>query len=248
MRTVITGLGWLLLTSSVHAAEFPAIELRIGEPDSPEGWFLGLKLLALLTILALAPSIVVLATSFTRIVVVFAFLRQALGTQQSPPTQVLIGLALFLTAFVMAPVGRAIDQAAIAPYLDGEITEEEAIERAVSKLKRFMAANTRSEDLAMFLDAGGYSRPKRPEEAPLVALVPAFVISELTTAFQIGFLLYLPFVVIDLVVASVLMSMGMMMLPPVMISLPLKLVVFVLADGWRLLAEGLITSYRIPAL
>ncbi len=222
------------------------LSLTLDTPTTPEGWFTGLKLLALLTILALAPSILVLGTSFTRIVVVFAFLRQALGTQQSPPTQVLIGLALFLTGFVMMPVWQEIEAKAIAPYRAGAINEEQALSAALKPWKRFLAANTRKDDLEMFLEMGSYAKPKRPEEVPLPALLPAFVTSELRTAFEIGFLLYLPFVVIDLVVASVLMSMGMMMLPPVMISLPIKIVVFVLVDGWRLLVENLVASYHIP--
>ncbi len=246
MRRLIP-LPLLLAPAAAAAAEFsgPGIELRLGD-GGPEDWFLGLKLLVLLTVLALAPSILVMMTSFTRIVVVLAFLRQALGTQQSPPTQVLIGLALFLTAFVMAPVWRAMDERAIEPYLHHEISQKEAVARALAPLKRFMAANTRKDDLAALLEASGNPKPKGPEEAPLAALVPAFVISELRTAFEIGFLIYLPFVVIDLVVASVLMSMGMMMLPPVMISLPLKLVLFVLVDGWRLLVENLVRSYQVP--
>ncbi len=239
-------LGFAALPSAfAQGIAMPEIELHIGG-EASQGWFLGLKILVLLTVLALAPSILVMMTSFTRIVVVLAFLRQALGTQQSPPTQVLIGLALFLTAFVMAPVWRAMQDKAVRPYLAHEITEEEAIARALVPLKRFMAANTRKDDLLALLEAAHAAKPKAPEETPLSVLVPAFVISELRTAFEIGFLIYLPFVVIDLVVASVLMSMGMMMLPPVMISLPLKLVLFVLVDGWRLLVENLVRSYTVP--
>jgi len=235
----------MLLSASANAwsAEIPRLSISLEGADSPEDWFTGLKILALLTVLALAPSILVLMTSFTRILVVFAFLRQALGTQQTPPNQVLIGLALFMTLFIMTPVWQKIDATALTPYLNEEISQQAAFERAARPLRAFMLKQTREDDLLMFMRAGRIPKPETPDATPMRALIPAFVISELRTAFEIGFLIYIPFVVLDMVVASVLMSMGMMMLPPVMISLPLKLILFVLVDGWHLVAASLLQSF-----
>ena len=238
-------LGWLGLPSLAEAADVPTLSLSLGNSNDPDDWFTGLKIIAGLTVLALAPSILVMMTSFTRILVVFAFLRQALGTQQAPPNQILIGLALFMTAFVMMPVWQNIDTQALTPYLNEEISQAEAFEKAKSPLRNFMLAQTREEDLILFLEAARAETPETPEATPMHALIPAFVISELRTAFQIGFLIYIPFVVLDLVVASVLMSMGMMMLPPVMISLPLKIILFVLVDGWHLITASLLQSFKL---
>ena len=210
--------------------------------DSGE-YALPVQLLLLLTVLTLAPSILILMTSFTRLVVVFAILRTALGMQQSPPTQVLIGLSLFLTFFVMNPVFTEIDETALQPYLNGALEQREAMEVASKPIKGFMIEHTRDKDLVQFMDLAGMDAVARPVDVPLHVLVPAFVVSELRVAFQIGFLLFLPFLVVDLIVASVLMSMGMMMLPPVMISLPIKLLLFVLTDGWFLIVESVVRGY-----
>ncbi len=236
--------GLTLFPSLLEATEIPTLSLSLGDSGDPDDWFTGLKIIMGLTVLALAPSILVMMTSFTRIIIVFAFLRQAMGTQQAPPNQVLIGLALFMTAFVMMPVWQKIDTQALTPYLNEDISQAEAFEKAKSPLRSFMLAQTREEDLILFLGAARVDRPDSPESTPMHVLIPAFVISELRTAFQIGFLIYIPFVVLDLVVASVLMSMGMMMLPPVMISLPLKIILFVLVDGWHLITASLLQSFK----
>ncbi|RMH51176.1 MAG: flagellar biosynthetic protein FliP [Zetaproteobacteria bacterium] len=239
-------LALLLLAPQIAAAaDLPTISLSLGESGDPEEWFNGLKIIALLTILTLSPSILIMMTSFTRILIVLGFLRQALGTQQSPPAQVLVGLSLFMTAFIMMPVWHQIDRNALTPYLNREISQQEAFERAKRPLRTFMLRQTREKDLLLFLHAARLKKPKRAEETPFHVVVPAFVISELRTAFEIGFLIYIPFVVLDMVVASVLMSMGMMMLPPVMISLPFKIILFVLVDGWHLVAEQLIDSFKM---
>lgn len=220
------------------ASPIPGVTLTNGED-----YALPIQLLLLLTVLTLAPSILILMTSFTRLVVVFSILRTAIGLQQSPPTQVLIGLSLFLTFFVMQPVFSEIDKGALQPYLEGQITQSEALDIASTPIKGFMLDQTRDKDLMQFMDLAGLAPVATVEEVPLHVLVPAFVISELRVAFQIGFMLFLPFLVVDLIVASVLMSMGMMMLPPVMISLPIKLLLFVLTDGWFLIVESLVRGY-----
>ncbi|WP_412063721.1 flagellar type III secretion system pore protein FliP [Rubrivirga sp. IMCC45206] len=204
---------------------------------------LPVQLLLMLTVLTLAPSILILMTSFTRLVIVFSILRTAMGMQQSPPTQVIIGLSLFLTFFVMQPVFAEIDEGALQPYLDGQLEQREALEVASKPIKGFMLAHTRDKDLVLFLDLADLPPVAAAADVPLHVLVPAFVISELRVAFQIGFMLFLPFLVVDLIVASVLMSMGMMMLPPVMISLPIKLLLFVLTDGWFLIVESVVRGY-----
>jgi flagellar biosynthetic protein FliP len=201
------------------------------------------QLIALLTVLSLAPSILVMMTSFTRIVVVLSLLRTALGTATAPPNAVIVALALFLTAFVMGPALQRSYDLGIRPLINNEITVEQAFERASEPLKVFMQKNVREKDLALFSDLSREPRPATPEEMSLRILVPAFLISELKRAFEIGFLLFLPFLIIDLVVASVLMSMGMMMLPPVVVSLPFKLIFFVLVDGWSLVAGSLVQGY-----
>ncbi len=237
-------LAVFLLPSLASAADVPTLSISLGETEDPDSWFTGLKIIAGLTVLALAPSILVMMTSFTRILIVFAFLRQALGTQQSPPTQILVGLALFMTMFIMMPVWNQIDSTALTPYLNEDITQSQAMEKAIDPLRAFMLRQTREDDLILFINAGNIEKPATAEETPMYVLIPAFVISELRTAFEIGFLIYIPFVVLDLVVASVLMSMGMMMLPPVMISLPLKIILFVLVDGWHLITASLLASFK----
>jgi flagellar biosynthesis protein FliP len=202
-----------------------------------------IQLVLLLTVLSLAPAILVLMTCFTRIVVVLSFVRSALATQSMPPNQVLIGLALFLTFFVMSPVLSEINSEALQPYLNEEIGQEEALDAAELPIKEFMAGHTREKDLALFYKYAELEKPESVEDIRLTALVPAFAISELKTAFQIGFIIFIPFLIIDMVVASTLMAMGMMMLPPVMISLPFKILLFVLVDGWYLVVESILLSF-----
>jgi flagellar biosynthetic protein FliP len=197
----------------------------------------------MLTVLSLAPSILIMMTSFTRIVVVLSFLRQALGTQQMPPNQLIVGLSLFLSFFVMAPTFKAISTNAIEPFLNEKISQKIAFDRAEGPLREFMFNQTREKDLELFLSLSKEAKPKTRADVPTYVLIPSFVISELKTAFQIGFMLYLPFLVLDMVVASVLMAMGMMMLPPVAIALPFKLLLFVLVDGWELIVGSLVKSF-----
>ncbi len=215
-----------------------------GVLSEPGAFTTTVQLLLLLTVLSLAPAILVLMTSFTRIVVVLAFVRTSLATQQMPPNQVLIGLALFLTFFVMAPVFYEVNERAIQPLTNGEITADEAFAEGSKPMKEFMAKHTRQKDLALFMNYAGMERPETIEDISLTVLIPAFVISELKTAFEIGFMLFVPFLIIDMVVASVLMSMGMLMLPPIMISLPFKILLFVLVDGWYLIVQSLLLSYQ----
>jgi len=202
-----------------------------------------LQLLALLTVLSLAPSILIMMTSFTRMVVVLSLLRSAMGVQQTPPNMVMVSLALFLTAFIMMPTFEQVYLEAFKPLADQEITEQEAFERGAMPLRRFMLNHVRPQDLQLFLEASESGEVADPEDTPMQALIPAFMISELRRAFEIGFLMFLPFIIIDMTVASVLMSMGMMMLPPIIMSLPFKLIFFVLVDGWYLVAGSLLKSY-----
>lgn len=234
----------LILPVAVHAQPLPGVDLRISPTDNPAGVVDTVKLFILLTVLALAPAFLVMTTSFTRIIVVLSILRGALGIQQTPPNQVLIGLALFLTVFVMTPVFRQVNDQALQPYLNNRLTQEQAWEAAAGPVRNFMLKQTREKDLALFIGLAKTQRPRRPEQVPLTTMVPAFVISELKTAFQMGFLLYVPFLVIDMVVASALMSMGMFMLPPVMISLPFKILLFVMVDGWYLVVKSLVESFK----
>ncbi len=222
----------------------PRIDVGVEPARSAEDVSTALQILALLTVLTLAPAILIMLTSFTRIVIVLSFVRSALGSQQVPPNQVLVGLALFLTFFVMAPSLGAMNEQALQPYLRGEITQQAAVDRASVPLRGFMLKQTRESDLDLFVSLSGAKRPANPSEVSMLALIPAFTLSELKTAFEIGFLIYLPFLIIDMVVASVLMSMGMLMLPPVMISLPFKLLLFVMVDGWNLVVRSLIQSFH----
>ncbi|MEI5906186.1 flagellar type III secretion system pore protein FliP [Bacillus spongiae] len=210
---------------------------------SPETVSTSVRLLLLLTVLSLAPSILILMTCFTRIVIVLSFVRTALATQQMPPNQVLIGLSLFLTFFIMAPTLQEVNDNALTPLFNEEITLEEASDRATVPFKEFMSKHTRQKDLELFLSYSKSDTPESVQDIPLTSLVPAFALSEIKTAFQIGFMIFIPFLVIDMVVASVLMSMGMMMLPPVMISLPFKILLFVLVDGWYLVIKSLLQSF-----
>lgn len=222
---------------------FPPLQIAFTQPNSPEQVAVALKVLAMLTVLTLAPSLLIMMTSFVRIVIVLSFLRQAIGTQALPPNQLIIGLSLFLTAFVMAPTWKGIHINALQPYLDKKVSQEDALSYATSSLRQFMFGQTRDKDLGLFAKLGGLERVKTRADVPTHLLIPAFMISELKTAFQIGFLVYIPFLVIDMVVASVLMGMGMMMVPPVVISLPFKLILFVLVDGWQLIVGSLVKSF-----
>lgn len=222
----------------------PRLTVDIGTTEDRDDVNLGLQILFILTILTLAPSILVLTTGFTRIIIVLSLTRSAMGTQQIPPNAVLIGLALFLTLFVMAPVGSEINNNALGPYMRGEITFEEGITLAEDPLREFMFRQTRRKDLTLFLNVSKIEGVETKADVPTYALIPAFVISELKTAFEMGFLIYLPFLIIDMVVASTLMSMGMLMLPPILISLPFKILLFVLVDGWHLITRSLILSFN----
>lgn len=224
--------------------EPPVVNLSLSAPNEPQELVNTLNVVIVMTLLVLAPSLILVMTSFTRIIIIFAFLRTALGTQQSPPTQVLVSLSLILTFFIMEPtVKRAYDEG-IKPYVAKQISYDVAFERGMKPFKEFMMSNTREKDLALFYRIRGIENPNNVDEVPLTTLIPAFMISELKTAFQVGFLLYLPFLVIDMVVSSILMAMGMMMLPPVMISLPFKILVFVLVDGFNLLVGNLVASFK----
>ena len=237
----------IMASGAAHAAgfELPAIDLDLDGSKGPQQVSSALQIIFVLTILTLAPAILILMTSFTRFVVVLSFLRHALGTQQSPPNQVIIGLALFLTFFIMQPVWQRIHQEAIVPYQQHAISGEELVNRGAAPLKEFMLKHTGKNDLALFVSIAQKEKPQNSDSVAITTIIPAFVISELKTSFQIGFMLYIPFVVLDMVVSSILLSMGMMMLPPVMISLPFKLMLFVLVDGWNLLVGSLVKSFQI---
>jgi flagellar biosynthetic protein FliP len=222
----------------------PGVNIGVSTSDNPESVATSLQIITILTVLSLAPSILVLMTCFTRIVVVLSFVRNALALQQMPPTQVLVGLALFMTLFVMYPTFNQINDQALQPYLNGQLTQTQALTKAEIPLKHFMANQTRPQDLQLFLDYRKQALPDSVEAIPLSTLVPSYVISELKTAFELGFMIFIPFLIIDMVVASVLMSMGMMMLPPVMISMPFKVLLFIMVDGWYLVVKSLLAGYQ----
>ena len=222
----------------------PRVNIGVSPATKPADVALSLQVLLLLTVVTLAPTMLVLLTSFTRIVIVLSFVRTALGTQQVPPTQVLVGLSLLLTFFVMNPVIQDINKNALQPYMSNKISQSVAIDRAAQPLRGFMFKQTREKDIALFYSLSKEPRPAKQTDVPTYLLVPAFVISELKTAFQIGFAIYIPFIVIDMVVASVLLSMGMMMIPPVIISLPFKILIFLLVDGWNLTVQALFASFQ----
>jgi len=240
---------FLVLLSSVlspvysQSVPLPKINITIGEAEEPAELAVTLKILLLMTILSIAPTILIMLTSFTRIVVVFSFLRHAMGTQQMPPNQVIVSLALFLTFFIMMPVWDEINQNALKPFMAKEVSYEVALDRAAGPIKGFMLKQAREKDIALLMKISKIKKPSVASDISLTTLVPAFVISELRTAFQIGFLVYVPFLILDMVVACVLLSMGMMMLPPIMISLPFKLLLFVLVDGWYLIVGSLVRSF-----
>ncbi|PAF52236.1 flagellar type III secretion system pore protein FliP [Helicobacter sp. 13S00477-4] len=235
---------FLMMGVGYGAETIPTVNLSLSAPSSPKQLVTTLNIVIILTFLVLAPSLVLVMTSFTRLIIVFSFLRTALGTQQSPPTQILVSLALVLTFFIMEPVAKEGYNSGIKPYMDNKISYDVAFEKTIAPFKDFMMKNTREKDLALFFRIRHLPNPQSVQDVPLSVLVPAFMISELKTAFQIGFLLYLPFLVIDMVVSSILMAMGMMMLPPVMISLPFKILIFVLVDGFNLLVGNLVASFK----
>jgi flagellar biosynthetic protein FliP len=244
----LVAISYLILAGTASYAEplpIPNISLNIGgSVDQPARASTTIQLLFILTVLSLAPAIFLMVTSFTRIVVVLSLLRHALGTQQIPPNQIIIGLAMFLTFFIMAPVWQQVNQQALKPYYEEQISGDEALEKASAPIKSFMMKQTREKDLALFVKIAKEKRPANPADVTLTTLIPAFMISELKTAFQIGFMIFLPFFIIDMVVSSVLLSMGMMMLPPVMMSLPFKILLFVMVDGWHLIVGSLVQSFH----
>ena len=249
-KVVLIIVGLLAAAGFIHVSliaaqpiPLPTITLGVGETDEPAKVSVLLQILFLLTILSLAPAILIMLTSFTRIVVVLSFLRQAMGTQRMPPNQIIIGLALFLTFFIMSPVWLQVNEEALQPYLSKEIDYKEAISVASEPLREFMLRQTREKDLALFVSIAKKQRPNDPSEVPITTVIPSFIISELKTAFQIGFMIYVPFLIIDMVIASILLAMGMMMLPPIMISLPFKLMLFILVDGWYLIMGSLVKSF-----
>ncbi len=226
-----------------QALPIPNVRIGIGEAKDPAETSVLLQILILLTILSLAPAILIMMTSFTRLIVVFSFLRHALGIQQMPSNQILIGLSLFLTFFIMTPVWNTVQENAWVPYKEKKISQEKAFDEALKPFRKFMLKQTREKDLALFITMAKAPKPKTADDVATTILLPAFMISELKTAFQMGFVLFLPFLVIDMVVSSVLLSMGMMMLPPVMISMPFKILLFVLVDGWHLVVGSLVRSF-----
>jgi len=250
---IIGKYGWLIITiiclcsfSNAFAANtipVPSIQIGVAQTDDPQQVSVLLQILALLTIIALAPSLLILVTSFVRVAASLSFLRQAMGTHSMPPNQIIVGLALFLTFYIMMPVWEKVNNNALQPYLREEISTEVAIAKAMDPIREFMFSQTRKKELGLFLKLSNHNKPFNKADVPTMVLIPAFVISELKTAFIIGFFIYVPFLVIDMVVASVLLSMGMMMLPPVMVSLPFKLMLFVLVDGWSLIAQSLVDSF-----
>jgi flagellar biosynthetic protein FliP len=233
--------------SAVYAQSMtlPNINLSIGgSADEPGKVATVIQLLFILTVLSMAPSILLMLTSFTRVLVVMSLLRHALGTQQMPPNQIIIGLSLFITMFIMAPVWNRVNEEALKPYYAEQISWEEVLSKGAVPIKEFMMRQTREKDIALFVKISKEKRPEKPSDISLPVLIPSFIISELKTAFQIGFMVYLPFLIIDMVVASILLSMGMMMLPPVMVSMPFKLLLFVLVDGWNLIVGSVVQSFK----
>jgi len=221
----------------------PAIHFGVDQAKNPQDVALSIQILLILTILSLAPAILIMTTSFTRIVIILAFLRQGLGTQQVPPNQVLVGLAMFLTFFTMQPTFAKIDHDALAPYLGGKLTTAQALKKAEGPMRLFMFKQVREKDLALFVALSKSSRPKNTDDVSTWVLIPAFLIGELKKAFEMGFVIFIPFLIVDMVVASVLMSMGMLMLPPVLISLPFKILLFIMVDGWNLIVRSIALSF-----
>jgi flagellar biosynthetic protein FliP len=247
-RILMATLLLLLVWPSFGAAQtphgsVPLLSIDMNQNPEPGKVSVVMQIFLLLTVLSLAPSILIMVTSFTRIAIVLSLLRQAIGSNQLPPNQIIVGLSLFLTFFIMTPVWQTVHQEALKPYLANQMSAQEALEKSIQPLRKFMIRQTREKDLAMLVEVAKLPRPKNIDDVPTQVLIPAFIISELKTAFQIGFMLYVPFLIIDMVVASVLLSMGMMMLPPVMVSLPFKLMIFVLTDGWFMIVGSLVKSF-----
>ncbi len=243
---VLFAVAGLLLSSCAGTPEIsaPGVTLSMDPGGEPQQVSTGVQLLVLLTVLSLAPSILILATSFTRYIIVFSLLRNAIGTPSVPPTQVILGLSLLMTFFTMAPIYNQINAEALQPYLNAEIEQDTALDRALEPIREFMFAQTREKDLDLFIAMNNQAQPETLDDISTVVLMPAFVISELRTAFTMGFVIYVPFLIIDMVVASILLAMGMMMLPPSLISLPFKLLLFVMTDGWFLITQSLLVSFR----
>ncbi len=237
------GLGILFFPAIIWAQGIPTITVGIDEANSPQQVSTALQVLFVLTILSMAPAILLMTTSFTRIVIVLSIVRQSMGTQQMPPNQVIVGLALFLTFFVMSPIYSQINNTALQPYLQEQINQEQALNLAVQPLREFMFSQAGEKELGLLMEISDNAEPEDHDDIPTMTLIPAFMLTELKRAFQMGFMIYIPFLVIDMVVASVLLSMGMMMLPPIIISLPFKLLLFVLVDGWSLIASSLVQSF-----
>jgi flagellar biosynthesis protein FliP len=243
----IIALGFAILTvgsiANAQGVTLPTVSMGYKSVNDPQELVTNIKILLALTVLTLAPAILIMMTSFTRIIIVLSFVRQALGTQNMPPNQILVGLALFVTLFIMSPFLTTINNESIQPFLNGTIKQDEALDKALAPIRSFMFNQTRDADLALFVNLSKMTKPKTRADVPTQVLMPAFIVSELKTAFQIGFIIYLPFLVIDMIAASVLMAMGMMMLPPVIISLPFKIMLFVLVDGWTLIIGSLVKSF-----
>jgi flagellar biosynthesis protein FliP len=233
----------VVASAGAEPLALPTVSVGVGKVTKPADVSTVLQIFFMMTVISLAPSLLMMTTSFTRIVVVLSFLRSALGTQQAPSNQIIVGLSLFLTFFVMAPVWQQVNTQALQPYKASQISQDEAVKRGMAPIRKFMLSQVREKDLALFVSLSKLPRPRNADDIPTMTLIPAYMVSELKTAFQIGFLIFIPFLVLDMVVASVLMSMGMMMLPPVMISLPFKILLFVLVDGWGLVVGSLIKSF-----
>lgn len=243
---LILFVGTLLISRlSLAQVTLPSVNLGFKTTENPNEVVNAIKIVLVMTVLTLAPAILIMMTSFTRLIIVFSFLRQAMGVQQMPPNQLLVGLALFLTFFIMGPSFTEMNTKGIQPYLAGKIGQEKALDETLAPLRKFMFTQTRPADLSLFVRLAKIEKPKTLAEVPTMVLVPSFIISELKTAFQIGFIIFLPFLIIDMVAASVLMAMGMMMLPPVVISLPFKIMIFILVDGWALLIGSMVKSFGI---
>ncbi|MAV91236.1 MAG: flagellar biosynthetic protein FliP [Bdellovibrionaceae bacterium] len=241
---ILTALIVVLIPIAANAqVTLPSVSLGLKSTNNPQEIVSAVKIILMLTVLTLAPAILIMMTSFTRIIIVLSFVRQALGTQQMPPNQLLVGLALFLTFFIMGPFFNKVNNDALTPFMNNQISQDVAIDRALGPMRSFMFNQTRDHDLGLFVKLARIPTPKTRADVPTTVLIPSFVLSELKTAFQIGFIIYLPFLVIDMVAASVLMAMGMMMLPPVVISLPFKIMLFVFVDGWGLLMGSLVKSF-----
>lgn len=242
--SVIAFFASLVVAHSAFAqVTLPTVNLGFKTTQNPAEVVNAIKLVLMMTVLTLAPAILIMMTGFTRILIVLSFLRQAMGVQQLPPNQLLVGLSLFITMFVMQPAFTEINQKSLQPYMAGTITQDQAFDSAITPLRRFMFSQTREQDLALFLKLSKVDQPKTRADVPTLVLIPSFIISELKTAFMIGFIIFLPFLIIDILAASVLMAMGMMMVPPVVISLPFKIMLFVMVDGWTLLIGSMVKSF-----